>query len=655
MVIFIPTAIGQESIVLSFDEEVSSDVKTNHIDEWRYKGNGYKGAYFAKLEKSTEFGPTVYLSSNYQPNSWLKAEVWRRNGGSLVVSCDELGLYYSTHQIQKEDKGWEKLEQWVQIPSNYQGEEIRVYFHNSNGKEIDLDELSISFHSFYPYPYVKELPQVHLMIEPESMDDFYERKMKALKIGTITDDLKKWEKAKVDGVVPTRVKVRFKGDWTDHLKNDKWSFRVKVKDDKEVLGLKTFSLQNPVTRYFLSEWLLHKVADEEDVVNTRYDFIQLNLNSRSKGIYAMEQHFTPQLLERFNRPVAPILKFDETGFWEMIRTENKEGYVQNYYQFDVAMIVPIEKKKIYADSDLNQQYLDASWALNHWHHLNPSIHGYVDKEKFATFLALTDLFESYHSLYWINLRFFRNPNTRKLEPILYDGFTEEGSVAPPNSTEILGYIDSDHDTIYHKNQMVIYQFFQDEEFQRLYFSKMEQFSSKEFMEGLKNKYSKQWEEYEKMLQREFPTYHFDFEKIEDRAAQIREILMGERHLVQPDYYPEYESMWDWNKRNKGMPEMNDSTYFSAFGLKALKAKKGVNLVNCHPKSIVITGYSNNKNKVKFDQGKQIKVPAYNPSVGGQLTHFPFEADKVYYIAMGEKYKVKVLESGCLPINWNIKP
>ena len=32
----------------------------------------------------------------------------------------------------------------------------------------------------------------------------------------------------------TKVKIRLKGDVTDHLEGDKWSFRIKVKGDKAI-------------------------------------------------------------------------------------------------------------------------------------------------------------------------------------------------------------------------------------------------------------------------------------------------------------------------------------------------------------------------------------------------------------------------------------
>ncbi len=56
------------------------------------------------------------------------------------------------------------------------------------------------------------------------------------------------------------IKIRLKGDrrlhWTDP-KN--WSFRIKVRDNKTIMGMRVFSLQRPVARNFLSEWVFHKL------------------------------------------------------------------------------------------------------------------------------------------------------------------------------------------------------------------------------------------------------------------------------------------------------------------------------------------------------------------------------------------------------------
>ena len=51
-----------------------------------------------------------------------------------------------------------------------------------------------------------------------------------------------------------RIDIRLKGDLADHWKReDGWSFKVKVKDNKSLFGLSRFAIQNPRTRNYLSE------------------------------------------------------------------------------------------------------------------------------------------------------------------------------------------------------------------------------------------------------------------------------------------------------------------------------------------------------------------------------------------------------------------
>ena len=42
-----------------------------------------------------------------------------------------------------------------------------------------------------------------------------------------------------------KAEVRLKGDWTDHLEGDKWSFRIKLKNDRTILGMRKFSIHHP--------------------------------------------------------------------------------------------------------------------------------------------------------------------------------------------------------------------------------------------------------------------------------------------------------------------------------------------------------------------------------------------------------------------------
>ena len=54
-----------------------------------------------------------------------------------------------------------------------------------------------------------------------------------------------------------------KGDWIDHLIGDKWSFRIKLKGDKTIQGMKKFSIHHPITRGFINEWVYQKTNKKE--------------------------------------------------------------------------------------------------------------------------------------------------------------------------------------------------------------------------------------------------------------------------------------------------------------------------------------------------------------------------------------------------------
>jgi len=87
----------------------------------------------------------------------------------------------------------------------------------------------------------------------------------------------------------TEVKLRLKGDWTDHLLGEKWSFRIKVKGDNTLFGMKQLSIHHPKTRNFVYEWLLHRTLRREDVLALRYDFIEVTINGKDLGVYALEE------------------------------------------------------------------------------------------------------------------------------------------------------------------------------------------------------------------------------------------------------------------------------------------------------------------------------------------------------------------------------
>jgi len=113
-----------------------------------------------------------------------------------------------------------------------------------------------------------------------------------------------------------RADIRLKGDWTEHIHGNKWSYRVKLKDEATLHGTRVFSLHAPRHRNHLMEWLLHAALRREGLIALRYRFHELFVNGESFGIYAFEEHFGKRLIENNGRREGPIVKFDESDFWQ---------------------------------------------------------------------------------------------------------------------------------------------------------------------------------------------------------------------------------------------------------------------------------------------------------------------------------------------------
>jgi len=100
----------------------------------------------------------------------------------------------------------------------------------------------------------------------------------AFKQGILVATDEHWVKGEITSIKEGKtvpVKLRLKGDWLDHLRGKKWSFRIRAKTDYAWNRLVTFSVQNPATRSYLDEWLFHQFLTKADILSPRYDFIEL--------------------------------------------------------------------------------------------------------------------------------------------------------------------------------------------------------------------------------------------------------------------------------------------------------------------------------------------------------------------------------------------
>jgi len=202
------------------------------------------------------------------------------------------------------------------------------------------------------------------------------------------------------------IKIRLKGDRQIHYEDiNKLSYRIKLDGDNTLWGMKVFSIHKPRARNYIYEWLLLEMMKQEGIITPEYKFINVSLNGKDLGIYALEEHYGKHLVERYGYREGPIIRFSENlGFRDYRYTS----------------ILPYGKKKWMAKENVPVTKR-AVYLLKEFVRRNTNVRKTFDTEKLAKFYAIVDLFEAHHGYLTKSLRFYHNPITGKLEPIPFDG------------------------------------------------------------------------------------------------------------------------------------------------------------------------------------------------------------------------------------------
>jgi hypothetical protein len=351
--------------------------------------------------------------------------------------------------------------------------------------------------------------KINVEINFESLQKIEGKRQEAITKGILlTDD---------DDFVPAKIvfegekipiKLRLKGDWVDHLQGEKWSFRVHTKNDEALLGMRYFSLQAPETRHFINEWLALSIMDQEGLIALRYKFIEVSINGERKGIYALEEHFSKELIENNQRREGPIVKFSEDLHWANLlkyrATPNEDA--DTMYR---SLIEPFRGGKTLGDPVLYGEFQEAQRLLQDFRNNKVGIEQVFDLEQWGKFFALLDLFGSGHGSSVHNLRFYYNPITGLLEPIPFDLMT--GDVINKLNME-------------RENLLTDFpQFWQNKTFQKEYLFYLDQYSRDEFVDSFLEKYKEELGVQEKIINLD-ELYKFDFNFLHQNKKFIQKKL-----------------------------------------------------------------------------------------------------------------------------------
>jgi hypothetical protein len=487
------------------------------------------GKYSSLVNPDQKYGPR-YNIPTIEKGDRVCASVWRwspiSDFGYLAIQGNDGSDYLEQTNIGEEidEEGWGKINLCVDIPDNDVLTDLKVFPYSlSKHGFAYFDDLSVSViraDSIKNQGNPLFAKNLELYIDQKGMKAITDARDEALRYGILINN-DQYSNAKLSENGQTqKVKIRLKGDWTDHLEGNRWSYRIKTAKDQAWNRMQTFSVQSPERRFFLKEWLFHDFLNQEGLLTTRYDFIWLKINDAKKQLYAFEEHFDKQLPEYKHRREGVILKFSEDAAWEQrLRSKKATGH-HNTILLDAkhnSDILPFKESRIEGDSSLLKQFVSAQELLYAYKHYTRPVEEIFDIEKMAKYYAILEVLNAYHSLVWHNQRFYYDPVSKLLEPIGYDGFIEEAEYKI-NAHACFGYFKSN----LHVNDWGKYYnaLFRNEKFAAAYAHYIDKYSEKEYIKNYLTSIEEDLDQRELLLQQDFPDYDFDPKTILTKAKQI---------------------------------------------------------------------------------------------------------------------------------------
>ncbi len=261
---------------------------------------------------------------------------------------------------------------------------------------IAVSELDFAFIPNYGVGMTANIDQFDIEIKFKHILRIQYLRELAFSKGIIDDEIKVESfpaKLSVNGEI-YNVKLSLSGMMLEHLSHPtKWSYQIKVKGDKTINGMKRFTLMFPRARGYLTDWVATELCKERGLIGLRKDFVDVNLNGKSIGLYYMEEKFDKYLLESNRMREGIIFKIK---------------YPQMSVYGESKMLANSETKdRLIRFRQLWQALVAGDIAVDEFFNL----------EKMAKIYAITDLMKDKHAISLTNMRLYFNPVTGLAEPI----------------------------------------------------------------------------------------------------------------------------------------------------------------------------------------------------------------------------------------------
>ncbi len=576
------------------------------------------------LSKNKKFGLDSVIHVN--PGESYDIHVKRKGSEKalmIITNPNDKTFYrYQDFYYLKDSAGWQTLHIPYHIPEFYTGNKLKVYMwgkgYDAEFKDLTIIKKKDNYLGFKSY--------LNLDIDSTEIEKIIDKRYQAVKRGILVQGNNDWVKAKLswNGEKPVPAEIRLKGDWSDHLKGVKWSFRIKVKKNNTWQRLKEFSIQNPMTRSFIHEWVYHEFLRKEGILTTRYGFIPVYINGVCHGIYAYEEHFRKELLEFNKKKESPIFKYNEDGMWQAFLVKDIDYDCINFFEASETDV--FKKKRIEEDPVLLNNYYIGKNIMQKLKTGHADLSQEIDLEAMAKYLAISVIFNAKHGMTWHNARFYYNPYSCKLEIIAYDGFVSRYVMNLP--PKIHGFFPGKDTLDVSGHDYFIYQFFNNAEFTNLYIKYLEKYIEKGLIEDFLNDKKQQIHELEQLLQKEYIFYKYDFNFLKNAINKLNPLLQEYKKAIKTGRQTRF--------RIDQSPKEIDCNNIPPTRLNTIKAIRThnsnyaskVNVYNYYNKEIEVIGSGNMD--IQTELHKKIILKGYHNAPSSQQLIIKGNHNRIFY-------------------------
>ena len=359
--------------------------------------------------------------------------------------------------------------------SYYNFQKAKILF--INNKQIFLNYISsLNADVSKIYLNVQDLDLKKIEFQKKKLNDLYIQD--PLSVNSFK---RNWISASIDYKGKSyKAKIRIKGQGTDHWGRYS-SFKVKLKDQETVLGMKRFSLQHPARRGYLNELIFNEFLKYNDLIYLRYNFIRLYINGDKYPIYAIEENFEKRLIENNQRKEGLIFK---------INNQNSN-------------LITIQQSNSEMNPDLYDQFKFVKNNIDALFNNRIILENVFDIDKISKYYALLDLFGYKHSSQSHNLRFYFNPSTALIEPIGYDQhyFFPAQYSGLFNVTSNIDFSDNNTTNLFNK-------FINNKIFYGSYIENLEKISEKKYLDVFFNEINTKLKKKIKIIYKSEPYFEF---------------------------------------------------------------------------------------------------------------------------------------------------